>query len=157
MCVLLALYQIWLITALVLIGETDPSYWHHLIPLVTIVSLHWVLLCLLRNAAIPGVPSWLSWLSVWLLISAQVIISGLWDWAPHWALLPLSPDLPCTLSVSQINNLKKIKCRVFQWKIYKIHKEETGKYGLYTKEIAISRLFLRKPRCWIYSKKSLNI
>ena len=29
---------------------------------------------------------WLSWLSVWLLISAQVMISWSWDQAPHWVL-----------------------------------------------------------------------
>ena len=33
-----------------------------------------------------GAPGWLSWLSVWLLISAQVMISGSWDRAPHRAL-----------------------------------------------------------------------
>ena len=32
-----------------------------------------------------GVPGWLSWLSVWLLILAPVMIPGLWDWAPCWA------------------------------------------------------------------------
>ena len=36
-----------------------------------------------------GVPGWLSRLSVQLLISAQVLISGFWVqalcWAPHWA------------------------------------------------------------------------
>ena len=33
-----------------------------------------------------GAPGWLSWLSIWLLISAQVMILGLWDWAPRPAL-----------------------------------------------------------------------
>ena len=32
-----------------------------------------------------GVPGWLSLLSVGLLISAQVMISGSWDQALHWA------------------------------------------------------------------------
>ena len=36
-----------------------------------------------------GAPGWLSWLSAWLLISAQVIIPGSWDralsQAPSWA------------------------------------------------------------------------
>lgn len=30
---------------------------------------------------------WLSWLRVQLLILARVVISGLRDWVPHWALL----------------------------------------------------------------------
>lgn len=29
---------------------------------------------------------WPSWLSIQLVTSAQVLISGSWDWAPHWAL-----------------------------------------------------------------------
>ena len=33
-----------------------------------------------------GAPRWLSWLSIRLLILAQVMISRLWDWALHWAL-----------------------------------------------------------------------
>ena len=33
-----------------------------------------------------GAPGWFSQLSVQLLISAQVTISGLWDWAVYWAL-----------------------------------------------------------------------
>ena len=33
-----------------------------------------------------GIPGWLSWLSLQLLISAQVMILELWDWAPSWAL-----------------------------------------------------------------------
>ena len=33
-----------------------------------------------------GAPGWLSHLSTWFLISAQVMISGLWDQAPLWAL-----------------------------------------------------------------------
>ena len=33
-----------------------------------------------------GAPGWFSWLSSRLLISAQVMISGSWDWAPCWAL-----------------------------------------------------------------------
>ena len=32
-----------------------------------------------------GVPGWLSWLSNWLLILAQVMISGSWDQAWPWA------------------------------------------------------------------------
>ena len=51
-------------------------------------------------------PGWLSWLSIWLLVLAQVIISGFWDQALHWALhwvcgllkilfLPLFLPLPC--------------------------------------------------------------
>ena len=39
-----------------------------------------------KELSVTGVPMWLSWLSVWLLISAQVMISQLWDQAPHWAL-----------------------------------------------------------------------
>ena len=33
-----------------------------------------------------GAPGWLSWLNVWLLILAQVMISQTWDQAPRWAL-----------------------------------------------------------------------
>jgi len=40
-----------------------------------------------------GVPGWFSWLSVWLLISAQVLISGPSVQAPlcaqHWEWSPL--------------------------------------------------------------------
>ena len=36
--------------------------------------------------ALKGAPGWLSRLSVQLLISAQVLISQLWDRAPHVAL-----------------------------------------------------------------------
>ena len=32
-----------------------------------------------------GAPGWLSQLILWLLISAQVFISGWWVQAPHWA------------------------------------------------------------------------
>lgn len=65
-----------------------------------------------------GAPGWHSWLSVLLWISARVVISGLWDWAPvglhaqcgvclrFSLLLPFSVH---SLSLSQINNLKKIK------------------------------------------------
>ena len=35
--------------------------------------------------AAEGLPGWLSQLSIQLLISAQVLISGLWIQAPHWA------------------------------------------------------------------------
>ena len=38
----------------------------------------------LRNG-IHGAPGWLSLLGVWLLILAQVMISGSWDWALCWA------------------------------------------------------------------------
>ena len=33
-----------------------------------------------------GAPGWLSWFSVRLMISGQVMIPGPWDQAPHWAL-----------------------------------------------------------------------
>ena len=36
--------------------------------------------------ACPGAPGGLSWLSLWLVLSAQVMTSGLWDWALHWDL-----------------------------------------------------------------------
>ena len=67
------------------------------------------------------VPGWLSQLSVWLLVSAQVIISGLWDWAPHQALWwgrslleILSLSLCSSMQVHALSNkliksLKKIK------------------------------------------------
>jgi len=50
-----------------------------------------------------GAPAWLSWLGVWLLISAWVMISGSWDQAlpraPCWArslleILSFSPSPP---------------------------------------------------------------
>ena len=40
--------------------------------------------CLLRPRC--GAPRWLSWLSIRLFISAQVLMSGSWVWALHWAL-----------------------------------------------------------------------
>jgi len=63
--------------------------------------------CLLNPV---GVPGWLSRLSVWLLTSAQVVVSGSWDQAPcralcsAWSrLLPLPPPAcPCALSL--LNN-----------------------------------------------------
>ena len=63
-------------------------------------------------------PGWLSWLSMGLLISAQVVVLGSWDGALRWALpsvgsqlLSLSPFAPppvvhtCVhfLSLSKIN------------------------------------------------------
>ena len=40
----------------------------------------------LKTKIAQGVPEWLSRLSIWLLILAQVMISVLWDQAPCWAL-----------------------------------------------------------------------
>ena len=44
---------------------------------------------LVKNSLCPGAPGWLSQWRVWLLIPAQVLISGLWVhalcWAPRWA------------------------------------------------------------------------
>ena len=60
-----------------------------------------------------GALGWLSGLNIWLLISAQVMIAGSWDWAPSqppcwaWKLhkilclpfpLPLSHSCSCSLS-----------------------------------------------------------
>ena len=70
---------------------------------------------------VTGAPGWLHRLAVRLLISAQVMVSGSWDWAPSWALcwtlsllemlsfpLPL-PPAPCVhthmLSFSKINKI----------------------------------------------------
>lgn len=39
-----------------------------------------------NKKGLSGAHGWLSWLRVWLLISAQVTISVLWDGAPCWAL-----------------------------------------------------------------------
>ena len=63
-----------------------------------------------------GVPGWLSWLSIWLLISAQVMIPLLWVWAPHGVLhwqhctclrfcfpLSLCPSPAHALSLSKIS------------------------------------------------------
>ena len=59
-------------------------------------------------------PQWLSHLSIWLLVSAQSMISGSWDWALwalHWALhsagsLILSLPLPLSLP-NKINKILK--------------------------------------------------
>ena len=64
-----------------------------------------------------GASEWLSWLSVLLLISVQVMVSQLWDQALHWAPMlraqsllgilslpfsPLSLPLPaCVFSLSE--------------------------------------------------------
>ena len=59
--------------------------------------------------SIIGMPGWLSWLSLWLLILVQVMTSEPWDWIPHWALhsagklheilslalIPSTPPLGC--------------------------------------------------------------
>ena len=45
----------------------------------------WVMVGI-ENKAGEGAPGWLSRLSVRLLISAQVMIPGSWDRAPHQAL-----------------------------------------------------------------------
>lgn len=69
-----------------------------------------------RGKRVEGAPKWRSPLNVWLLILAQVTISGSWNWvlcqAMQWAWnllkmilffsLPLSLDPPCSL--------KKNKC-----------------------------------------------
>ena len=44
------------------------------------------------KTTVRGTPGWLSWLSVQLLISTQVMIPGSWDLAPGWA-----PSWACTL------------------------------------------------------------
>ena len=63
-----------------------------------------------------GVPWWLSWLSIWLLISSQVTISwfGLWGSVSGsaltvWGLLGIlsSPSLSESLSQNKYINLKK--------------------------------------------------
>ena len=54
---------------------------------------------------IGGASGWFSQLSISLLILAQVMIPGSWDWAPHraphcvWSLLEILP-LSCSLSLS---------------------------------------------------------
>jgi len=66
-----------------------------------------------------GAPEWLSQLSVWLSVLAQVVVSGSWDGAPRRALcsaqgllvplpllLPLSL-LSLSLSLRQINKIFK--------------------------------------------------
>ena len=45
-------------------------------------SQFWNWLVTIRKSWVPG---WLSWLSVWLSISAAVLISGSWVQAPCWA------------------------------------------------------------------------
>ena len=50
-----------------------------------------------------GAPGWLSQLSIGLLISAQVLISGSWVQAPHWILSTLSVEttfLKCLLKTN---------------------------------------------------------
>ena len=39
--------------------------------------------CLFYKNVIVRAPGWLSWLNVWLLILAQVLIIGLWDWTSY--------------------------------------------------------------------------
>ena len=64
-----------------------------------------------------GMPRWLSQLSIWLLILAQVVTSGSWDWAPDGApssvescFRILSLTLPLLLlSVRKINKSLKRK------------------------------------------------
>ena len=67
-----------------------------------------------------GAPGWLCQLSDHLLISAQVMISGLWGWVLHWdprsaqslldnsISLPLSPCLSSCI-LSQINKINLLK------------------------------------------------
>ena len=62
--------------------------------------------CLLKSWG-GGAPGWFSWLSIQLLISAQVMIPGLWDQAPVldsvqvWSLLKILPlSLPPSLCLS---------------------------------------------------------
>ena len=61
----------------------------------------------------------MTWMSVWLLILAQYVISGSWDWALHRApcsvgsllgilFLPL-PPCSCSLFLSQINLFERTK------------------------------------------------
>ena len=71
------------------------------------------------KSGIPGSPGWLSRLSTWLLILAQVLISGTRDQAPRrgrlhaqWGVCFSPPSAPPALSLEralflyQINNLK---------------------------------------------------
>ena len=63
-----------------------------------------------------GTSGWLSQLGIWLWISAQVVILGTWDWAPHgalcwvWSLLRVlsltpSPSVPPLHSLSRALSL----------------------------------------------------
>jgi len=53
-----------------------------------------------QKLASPGVPGWLSRLSVQLLISARVVISGSWDPAPHQCGICLGFSLSLCLCLS---------------------------------------------------------
>ena len=82
----------------VCLDPVSVSFWSQKVPRSYFYLKSWLL----------RVPGWLSWLGVWLLISSQVMISGAWDWAPHWAshsagsLLSPSP-YSCALSLFKIN------------------------------------------------------
>ena len=72
-----------------------------------------------------GGSGWLHWLSVWLLISAQVMIPG---WASCWTwsllkILSLSPSAPLLSVLSLSQKKKKFKgwrlvCRTFKMDVY---------------------------------------
>ena len=81
-------------------------------------------------------PGWLSLLDLWLLISAQVIIQGLWDWAPcqdlHWAwsLLKIL-SLPLSFTHLGVCCLRKKKNRVMFWNCYVWHASQTPRRCLH--------------------------
>ena len=64
-----------------------------------------------------GVPGWLSWLSVLLLILAQIMISGRCDGAPHWATswegnllkIPSLPLPPLPIKITLLSQRDKRK------------------------------------------------
>jgi len=67
------------------------------------------------------VPGWLSHLSVWLLISAQIMISGFWDWALrgalHWVWSPLGILSSAPPMHVLALSLKKKKGSVTRWEV----------------------------------------
>lgn len=93
---------------------------YFIIPIARFTVLFWKVkdTHTIRNSQFSGL--WLSWLHIGLLVLAQVMISGSWDWAHSWAphsvgslLSPSSsPSAPLptcedSLSLSKIINLKK--------------------------------------------------
>ena len=106
-----------------------------------------------------GAPGWCSKLSIWLLISAQLMISGSWDWALHWALSwaqsllkilspsPSVPPLPHSWAHSLflslcLSLLKKEKANCWRVRV----EDEMCSQTLYLMLLELSQIWkLRKP------------
>ena len=79
-----------------------------------------------------GEPGWLSQLSIWLLISPQVMIPGLWDQAPRQALCRQHRTcLGFSLSLSLSLSLSPLPLLTLYLKINKHFKKRKGKLQFY--------------------------